>query len=131
MIEDSRAEKASRVLVVEDEPLVQFAVKNMLKKLGCAADVADNGEAAVRMIQRQNISESTRYGLVLMDINMPVMNGYVATKTLNAMIGSQQIFAVPIVCLSAQDSPEHVARCKESGFVEQSTSSVRYSWNDS
>ncbi len=107
-----------RVLLVEDEPLVLLAERQMIKKLGMEVDEAVNGEIAVRAVKEKNAKEETKYDLVLMDINMPVMNGYIASKAIHDMAGSGQVVAVPLVCLSAQDSAEHRRRCEESGIIE-------------
>lgn len=62
-----------RVLVVEDNPINQKVATQLLRRLGCTVDVADHGEQAVRKTQ------SHHYDLVLMDVQMPVMDGFEAT----------------------------------------------------
>ncbi len=112
--------KKKRVLLVEDEPLVLLAERNMLKKLDCEVDEATNGEIAIKKVCEKNKSDSTKYDLILMDINMPVMNGYIASKTITELVSKGNIRETPIVCLSAQESSEHQVKCTESGIIELS-----------
>ncbi len=111
---------APQILVVEDDPLVLLALKNMVEKLGRAVDVADNGETAVAMVRDKNSPTNCggRYALVLMDANMPVMNGYVAAGRIGALARQGEIREVPVVCVSAQDSPEHQDMCRAAGMAE-------------
>ena len=108
-----------QVLVVEDDAWVLLAIKNMIEKLGYQVEVADNGEIAVNMVKAKNLLKETKYDVIFMDVNMPVMNGYLASRHINDMMGLGEIFEAPIICLSAQDSPEHRQMCKEAGIIEQ------------
>ena len=63
------------------------------------------------MREKGNETRSTP-DLIIMDANMPVMNGYEATK----MIREEQVVHVPIICLSAQESAEHREQCLEAGM---------------
>lgn len=109
----------NKVLIVEDEPLVLLAEKQMIKKMGCFVDTAENGELAVKMVCEQNKKLESKYGIILMDINMPIMNGYVASRKLKDLINKGEIMKTPIICLSAQDSKEHIEKCKECGILER------------
>lgn len=79
-----------KVLIVEDNSINQEVVKSQLERLGLQVDIADNGAIAV-----QRLSQSS-YDLVLMDIQMPIMDGYEATKLLR-----QQGYDRPIIALTA------------------------------
>ncbi len=93
----------------------------MIKKMGCMVDCAENGEIAVRMVCERNKFAETKYALILMDINMPVMNGYIASRVINELIEKGEIQPTPILCLSAQDSIDHRERCLECGILERGT----------
>ncbi len=97
-----------------------LAERQMIKKLGMEVDEAVNGEIALRAMRAQNGKGHAKkqYSLILMDINMPVMNGYIASQRISELVRLGEVAAVPIVCLSAQDSSEHKKRCGEAGIVE-------------
>ncbi|MDX1407516.1 MAG: ATP-binding protein, partial [Saprospiraceae bacterium] len=100
-----------RILVVEDTLFNQMLAKEILTKHipGVQIDTADNGEIAIEKIRAQP------FDLVLMDIKMPVMNGYQATRAIRAM-GDPSKCTVPILGLSASAVPEHIARYVSAGM---------------
>ena len=89
---------ALRILLVEDNPVNQKVALRMLEVLGYAADVAENGLLAVQAVERQ------RYDLVLMDVQMPVMDGLEATRRIRRMPEEQQprIFAMTASVLDSE-----------------------------
>lgn len=103
-----------KILVVDDEPLIQLAIGTMLTTLGCIVEKASNGRIAYEMVKENNKKAETQYDLIFMDINMPVCNGYEATK----LIRKEHIIQVPIICLSAQESSLHQQQCQEAGMTE-------------
>ena len=103
--------KRPKVMVVDDEPFIQLALGSLLDKLGCITDKASNGKQGIEMINRSAV-DGQPYDIIFMDANMPVMNGYEATKLLR----ENRNITTPIVCVSAQDSLQHKDLCKESGM---------------
>lgn len=120
--EEVKTISKKKVLLVDDDPMVLLAVKSMILRLGCEVESAENGEVAVNKIKENNKAESTKYDLVFMDINMPIMNGYTATRQIKDLIALGEIIDVPIICLSAQDSDGHKKMAEELRFAEQSKS---------
>ncbi|MDA8124103.1 MAG: ATP-binding protein [Deltaproteobacteria bacterium] len=87
---------AFRVLLVEDNPINQVVGKEMLEFFGCAADVAGNGREALEAFDR------LRYDLILMDCQMPLVDGYEATGRIREKEGQKpEGTRVPIVALTA------------------------------
>jgi len=86
-------EQPVRILVAEDNPFNQRIIKIMLDQLGIAADIAGNGLDAVRMLKKAS------YDLVLMDIQMPVMDGVAAAKTIRD--SDEKYKKIPIIALTA------------------------------
>lgn len=84
---------AYRVLIVEDMPVNQMVARGMLKSLGHSADVANDGLEAVEMVQHES------FDIILMDMQMPRLNGLDATKAIRALGG--EFAQVPIVAMTA------------------------------
>jgi signal transduction histidine kinase/ligand-binding sensor domain-containing protein/ActR/RegA family two-component response regulator len=99
--------RGQRVLLVEDDPVNQIVAAAMLEGQGLVVDVAGDGAAAIRM------ANSEAYGLILMDIQMPVVDGLEATRVIRSA-GSDR--GVPIVGLTAFTSDEDRLRCTQVGM---------------
>ena len=105
MIEDL---KGKRVLLTEDTKVNQIVATKMLSKLGLVVDVANNGEEAVRCLQKND------YDIVLMDIQMPVMNGLEATRLIRL---DPRFKKLPILAMSAGVTLDEQAACDEAGMT--------------
>ncbi len=103
---DVQAELCCHVLVVDDTPTNRQILSVFLKKMGHSVDVAVDGADAVAKFAAQP------YDLVIMDVMMPVMDGYEATRRIKAMCGERW---VPIVFLSALDKDENLVAGLEAG----------------
>jgi diguanylate cyclase (GGDEF)-like protein len=99
----------SRVLLVEDNPVNQQVAAEMLARLGVAADLAEHGEQALALAAR------TGYDLILMDCNMPVMDGYAATRQIRELEADRQI---PIIAMTAAIGDEERERALAAGFTD-------------
>ena len=96
-----------KVLLVEDGPDNQQYISFLLKKWGIECVLAENGALAVEVVQ------NTTFDLILMDMQMPVMDGYAATHKLR-----QNGFSVPIIALTANIMKQDVERCLEVGCTD-------------
>lgn len=83
--------KCNKILIVEDDPLSQSILLSLLQSWSMVADISQNGDEAVRTLEKQE------YDLVLMDIEMPGMNGYEATQ----YIRQQLKLNMPIIAVSS------------------------------
>ncbi|HEY5087610.1 MAG TPA: response regulator [Gemmatimonadaceae bacterium] len=99
----------ARVLVAEDNPVNQRVASHMLNKLGYRCDIASNGQEAVEMLAQ------LPYDLVLMDCQMPEVDGYMATRSIrqSEKSGSRH---TPIIAMTANAMREDRARCLEAGM---------------
>ena len=97
----------AHILLVEDNPVNQLVAKGMLSKLGCEVVVAAHGGEALRQLAQN------RFDLVLMDCNMPVMDGYEASRQIRQ---SGLWPDLPIVALTANSMPEERERCRTAGM---------------
>ncbi|MDO5701767.1 MAG: ATP-binding protein [Lachnospiraceae bacterium] len=102
----------SRVLLVEDNDINAEIATMVMEQYGLVVDRAQNGEAAVKALEN---CEEGLYQAVLMDIQMPVMNGYEATGRIRAMDG-EYYRTVPIIAMSANAYDEDVQACLEAGM---------------
>ncbi|WP_423141716.1 PAS domain S-box protein [Parablastomonas sp. CN1-191] len=103
----------ARVLVADDVPINQALMVAMGKQLGLAFEIAENGANAVSMIEAA--AEAGRpYDLVLMDIQMPVLDGLSATRELRERGITPE--RLPVVAITANAFPEDVAQCLEAGM---------------
>ncbi len=96
-----------RILLVEDNPVNQLVAKGMLGKLGCEVSVAAHGGEALGLLEQGS------FELVLMDCNMPVMDGYEASRQIRQ---SGRWPDLPIVALTANAMPEERERCRAAGM---------------
>jgi len=108
----SLALAGKHVLLCEDHPLNQEIAKMLLSQKGINVDIADNGQIGVNMFRG---SASHTYDLILMDIRMPVMNGYEAAKAVRASSQSDSR-TIPIIAMTADAYPEDVEKAMQSGM---------------
>ncbi len=104
-----------RVLVVEDVRINQVLISTMLKKAGASVEIASDGLEGCAAVQRA-VDERRPFDIVRMDMQMPTMDGYEATRFLRA-----KGFDVPIVALTAHAMSDDRARCLAAGCTEYLT----------
>ncbi len=105
MVLDSEI-KNIKVLVVEDIPLNQLLMKTLLDDFGFERDIASNGKSAIEKL------ETKSYDIILMDLQMPEMNGFEATEYIRNTMNSQ----IPIIALTADVTTVDLAKCKSVGM---------------
>ena len=98
--------RTNRILVAEDNPVNQKVVIGMLKKLGFSADIANNG------VEVMDALSKSHYELIFMDCQMPVMDGYEATKAIRDSDSKD----IPIVALTANAMPGDEEKCLSVGM---------------
>ncbi len=98
------------VLIVEDNKINQLLVKNILKKFGFDnLDTAENGRVALSKLREKN------FDLILMDIQMPEMDGYEITHEIRTRLG-KEMKTIPIIALTADASDKEKAKAKACGM---------------
>jgi len=98
--------KNIKVLVVEDIALNQLLMKTLLNDFGFECEIAVNGKIALEKLQ------TATYDIILMDLQMPEMNGFEATEYIRGKINSK----IPIIALTADVTTVDLARCKTVGM---------------
>ncbi|MEJ6005121.1 response regulator [Paucibacter sp. AS339] len=109
--EQSRPLAGVRLLLVEDNPNNQQVACEFLQEAGACVQVADNGSLAVEFLRAQ----PDAVDLVLMDIQMPVMDGYTATRLIRSELG---LLDLPIVAMTANAMASDRADCLAAGMNE-------------
>lgn len=106
------------VLVAEDNPLNQRLIKTQLTKLGYACRVVENGQEALEAFAKGG------YSLILMDCQMPVMDGYTTTERIRRLEKAGK-GRIPIVAVTANAMPEERKHCFEAGMDEYLSKPVK------
>lgn len=105
-----------KLLVVEDEPIVRELVRGMLEGLGASVWTAEDGAVALRLATEQV------FDLILMDVQMPVMDGLEATRRIRGLTNGSNVL---ILGLTANAFAEHKAQCYEAGMNDFITKPIR------
>ncbi len=108
-----------RVLLAEDSEDNVFLTQSYLRDSGCSIDVAENGEIAVQKF------EAGSYDLVIMDVQMPVMDGYAATRQIRNWERKHNLKPVPVIALTAYASQQQVQKSRAAGCTTHLTKPVR------
>lgn len=93
-----------KILLCEDHPINAQIVKGVLEKQGMAVDLAENGREGVELFARSGVGE---YAAVLMDVNMPVLDGLGAAREIRAL-GRADAASVPMIAMTADDAQQFV-----------------------
>ncbi|MBN2010242.1 response regulator [candidate division KSB1 bacterium] len=105
-----------RILLVEDILVNQILAKTLLKDTGILIDVAEDGEKALQAL------ENNEYDLVLMDVQMPLMDGITATKIIRNEMNLKDI---PIIAMTAQIMTEDKEMCMDAGMNDYISKPIR------
>lgn len=99
-----------KILVAEDNTANQKVIKKLLERLGCQYEVVSDGQEAVTTF------ESGVFDMILMDCQMPEMDGYTATRTIRGMEQEKGMQPIPIVALTAHAFSGDRKKCEEAGM---------------
>ncbi|NGX57636.1 MAG: Aerobic respiration control sensor protein ArcB [Chlamydiae bacterium] len=108
MNEKSNEFAGTRILIVEDNPINQVVTKENLEKVGCQVDMVGSGKEALVLIP------DNTYDFIFMDIQMPDMDGYEATKQIRAKEKNGK--KTLIIALTANVTPEDREKCFQAGM---------------
>ena len=118
-IGDNKKEKTLRILLAEDSPDNQLLIQLYLKNTNHEMEIADNGELAVKKFISGN------HDLILMDIQMPVMDGYTAATKIREWEKENKVEEVPIIALTAHALKGERERCMNAGCSDYITKPIK------
>jgi signal transduction histidine kinase/ActR/RegA family two-component response regulator len=105
---------AQRVLLVEDNPVNQLVAQGLLDRLGASTVIAADGEQALRLFADAAIS--TRFDLVLMDCQMPELDGMACTRRLRTLEAENAWPRTPVIAMTAHSESEAGPACRAAGM---------------
>lgn len=100
-----------RVLLAEDNRINQVLATRILEQAGMSVVIANNGHEALQRLELES------FDIVLMDIQMPEMDGYATVRAIRKH-AEGRIRALPVIALTAHAMPEEIERCRDAGFTE-------------
>ena len=106
--------KGKRLLLVEDNELNQEIARELLEMTGASVEIVNNGKQAVEKVMA---SEEGEYSLIFMDIQMPIMNGYEATKAIR-QLDRKDAKCIPIIAMTANAFVDDVQKAIQVGMNE-------------
>ena len=109
----------ARVLITDDNVVNQKIAAKMLEKLGCRVDIAANGQEAINAVVNRS------YDVLLMDCEMPEMDGFTATRQIRAR-ETDSGHRLPIVAMTANTSVEDRERCLDAGMDDHICKPVQF-----
>ncbi|MBI9073668.1 MAG: response regulator [Melioribacteraceae bacterium] len=116
--DESNLLKDRRVLLVDDDMRNTFALSKSLQQIGMVVQEADNGKLAV-----QKVEENDNIDIIIMDIMMPIMDGYEAIKRIRKIA---KYAKTPIIALTAKAMPEDRKKCIDAGATDYLTKPVDF-----
>jgi len=98
-----------KLLIADDDQMTRVVLKNIFKRLGWECDIVENGLQVLERLKR------TAYDLILMDVEMPELDGYQTTAKIRKELTRPQS-EIPIIAITAYDSPSALKKCLDVGM---------------
>lgn len=114
-----------KILVIDDDVAMAFVTRKMIETSGVATEVqvAKDGRAALEILAQNNMRNEKQPDLILLDINMPLMNGFEFLNAFNHLeYGSRD--NIRVVILSSSDDPDDINRARGLGIIDYLVKSV-------
>ncbi|MCW8931960.1 MAG: response regulator [Gammaproteobacteria bacterium] len=106
----------TQVLLVEDNKVNQLVAKGVLNKFGLTTDIAENGVKAIEALKQA--CEDKPYTLILMDCQMPEMDGYEASLQIRSGIAGERYQNIPIIAMTANAMQGDREKCLTAGMSD-------------
>lgn len=120
LVLESEISRSYKILLVEDNPINQKVAMKTLEKMGHTVDLASHGHEALDFLATR------KYDLVLMDVQMPIMDGLSATRAWRIKEMENKLTRTPIIALTAHALSKDQVSCKEAGMDDYLTKPIQY-----
>jgi len=120
---DTGSGKGHRLLLVEDNEINQLVASELLKEAGYRIDIANNGVEAINRLSETQSSPC--YSLILMDCQMPEMDGFETTRQIRAGAAGEEFIRLPIIAMTANAMQGDKERCIEAGMDDYLTKPIQ------
>ena len=104
------------ILIVDDDQMNLLVAKEYMKFFELECILAYNGKDALELIQKLVIQDHKKINAILMDCNMPIMDGFTATKKIQEVLKNNQLEPIPIIALTANVSSVDIGFCHQAGM---------------
>ena len=104
------------ILAAEDNAVNQLVLKSLLADCGCQLEFVFDGEQALQRYKDSVANGESSYDVVLMDCEMPILDGFDTAKAIRAFEQQQGLDAIPIIAVTAHALPEYQQRCFDAGI---------------
>lgn len=112
----------ARIMVVEDNRINQVVLLGILQNIGLKADVAGNGKEAIELLL--TCSKDAQYQLIIMDCQMPELDGYQATEAIRAGKAGERFVDIPIIAMTANAMKGDEDKCLKAGMSDYATKPI-------
>ena len=112
----------ARLLVVEDNRINQVVLQGVLANINMKADIAGNGVEAIELLK--NCPEDAKYELIIMDCQMPELDGYETTKAIRAGKATEAYLDIPIIAMTANAMKGDEEKCLSAGMSDYATKPI-------
>lgn len=113
----------TKILLVEDNEINQVVAELVLQQFNLSCDIANNGLEAIEMLNLSN-PKSMSYALILMDCQMPIMDGYEATKNIRSGECGERYMQIPIIAMTANALLKDKEKCLDAGMNDYFTKPI-------
>ena len=110
------------MLLVEDNKVNQLVALKVLSNIGIKTEIAENGKQAIEKLEKAN--ETHAFTLVLMDCQMPEMDGYQATQAIRLGEAGDNNIAIPIIAMTANAMQGDKQKCLDAGMSDYITKPI-------
>jgi CheY-like chemotaxis protein len=115
---------STRVLLVEDNTINQMVATSVMESEGFQVDVASNGKEALELLQQ--CGNESVYSLIVMDCQMPEMDGFEATRQIRRGVGGKQYREIPIIAMTANAMKSDRDMCLQAGMDDFLTKPIEH-----